>query len=391
VARTFAEAKQPVKTFVQVRGDFLRKGDEVQPGFISALHQVGGIASSPLPSPPSDGGEGESRWRAQWEERENGASREAPRVLDRLDLAHWMVDPANPLTSRVAMNRIWQHLFGRGLVSTPEDFGTRGEPPSHPQLLDWLATEFIARGWSRKTMIKLIASSATYRQASRLRADVQDRDPLNILLTRQNRIHLESEIIRDVSLSAGGLLNPQIGGPSFRPPTTAEFKKLGGAGAFAWVDSEAPAKYRRGLYVFGQRTVPYPLWTTFDQANPSESCPRRERSTTPLQALALMNNPVFVESAGGLARRMHDYKAKDPRKKLEWAFEVCLARKPTRAELARLKKLYDDEMQIAPKGSGGSAESNGESRPKPMESREAASLLAVAQVIVNLDEFTTRE
>ena len=240
-------------------------------------------------------------------------------------------------------------------------------------------------------MIKLIASSATYRQTSRIRPDLIDRDPHNVLLARQNRIRLESEIVRDVHLVAGGLLNAQIGGPSFRPPTTDDFKKLGSAGAFTWVDSPPPARYRRGLYVFAQRTVPYPLWTTFDQANPSETCPRRERSTTPLQALALLNNPVFVESAQGLGRRMFNHQKMDPRQKIEWAFALCLGRKPARAELARLEKLYDDEWRAASMDAVAAAKVIGESLPAPKQAGEAASLVAVAQVIMNLDEFITRE
>jgi len=366
-AQTFTECKDAVKTFVHIRGDFLRPGDEVQPGILSALHPF-------KPRSPTA---------------QNCTNNNAQ--PDRLDLARWLVDPANPLTSRVAVNRIWQQLFGRGLVNTPEDFGTRGEPPSHPQLLDWLATEFIARGWSRKAMIKLIVTSAAYRQSSQLRRDLAEHDPLNVLLARQNRLRLESEIIRDVSLAAAGLLNPEIGGPSFRPPTTDYFKRLGKAGAFTWVDSEGPAKYRRGLYIFAQRTVPYSVGMTFDQANPSETCTRRERSTTPLQALTLLNNPVFAECAHGLGLRMLNDQARDPRQKIEHSFELCLARKPARSELARLEKLYKDERQIVSKNSAAAAKLIGEAPRDTAQAVEAASLITVAQVMLNLDEFITRE
>jgi len=306
-------------------------------------------------------------------------------------LAHWIVDPANPLTSRVTVNRLWQQLFGRGLVSTPEDFGARGEPPSHPQLLDWLATEFVARGWSRKAMIKLIVSSSTYRQASHVRRELIDLDPLNTLLARQGRCRLESEIIRDVYLTAGGLLNAEIGGPSFRPHTPDDFKKLGGAGAFTWVDTDGPAKYRRGLYVYGQRTVPYPVWMTFDQANPSEVCTRRERSTTPLQALTLLNNPVFAECAQALGRRMVNVAAPDPRQKIERGFELCLSRKPAKAELDRLERLFEEEERLVWKNSSEGPKLEGEVSSEQQLAAETASLTAVAQVIMNLDEFLTRE
>ncbi|HEY2952131.1 MAG TPA: DUF1549 and DUF1553 domain-containing protein [Verrucomicrobiae bacterium] len=348
-AQAFAQISKPPKTFVHIRGDFLRPGEEVQPGVLCALN----------PFQP------------------RGAR------ADRLDLARWLVDPANPLTARVAVNHIWQHLFGRGLVSTSEDFGARGEPPSHPELLDWLATEFLRLGWSRKQMIKLIVSSAAYRQASHLRADLVERDPFNTWLARQNRFRLESEIIRDLHLAAGGLLNAQIGGPSFRPQTPPDFKVLGGAGAFQWEDSTGPEKYRRGLYIFAQRTVPYPTAMTFDQANPCESCPRRDRSNTPLQALTLLNHGIFVECAQGLARRMSSEKSLSQTQGIERGFELCLGRKPAKAELNRLEKLCAEELQLLRRHPPATVADPG--------GAETAALVAVAQVILNLDEFVTRE
>jgi hypothetical protein len=344
-----APIAQPPKTFLHVRGDYLRPGEEVQPGVLHALHpfQARGVRA------------------------------------DRLDLARWLVDPANPLTARVAVNQLWQHLFGRGLVSTPEDFGVRGERPSHPELLDWLATEFQQRGWSRKQMLKLMVTSATYRQASHAREDLVERDPLNTWLARQNRFRLESEIIRDNSLSVGGLLNTQIGGPSFRPQTPPDFKLLGGAGAFQWEDSVGPEKYRRGLYIFAQRTVPYPTAMTFDQANPCETCPRRDRSNTPLQALTLQNHALFVECSQGLARRLSAGNASAPRAAIERGFEVCLARRPVKEELDCLEKLYGEELQCVHHSPAAAA-----THP---ERPEDAAWTAVAQVLLNLDEFTTRE
>ena len=183
---TVANAPKPRPTFVQVRGDFLTPGEEVRPG-------------TPAFLPPLRGRDGAGE-------------------PDRYDLARWLVDPANPLTARVAVNAAWQQLFGRGLVATPENFGLQGEPPSHPELLDWLATEFISSGWSRKSLIRLIVTSATYRQSSRHRPDLVERDPSNALLARQNRLRVEAEVVRDLGLAVGGLLNPELGGPSVQPP-----------------------------------------------------------------------------------------------------------------------------------------------------------------------------
>ena len=357
MAPTFIELTNCPKTFVHIRGDFLRRGEEVQPGVLSALHPFRPRGSKP----------------------------------DRLDLARWLVDPANPLTARVAVNHFWKHLFGRGLVATVEDFGLRGDAPSHPELLDWLATEFLECGWSRKEMIKLIVSSATYRQSSGARVDLKDRDPSNLLLARQSRFRLESEIVRDLSLAAGGLLNGTIGGPSFHPRTREDFKALGAAGAFTWADSSGPELYRRGLYVFAQRTVPYPVSTTFDAANASESCPRRERSNTPLQALTLLNNEVFVECGQALGQRLSRLDAASPRERMRYGFEVCLGRQPTAEELNRLQRLYDETAGLACQSPENSAKVVGNYHRSEASLAEAATWVAVGQVLMNLDEFTIRE
>ncbi len=356
-AQIFTEGTNALKTFVHVRGDFMRHGDEVQPGTLAALHPFKPRSEKP----------------------------------DRLDLARWLVEPTNPLTSRVTVNHAWQHLFGRGLVATPGDFGMRGEPPSHLELLNWLAMEFRQRGWSRKALIKLIVTSATYRQVSHIREDLNERDPVNILLARQNRFRLESEIIRDVYLAAGGKLNAVVGGPSFRPPMPETFKALGGAGAFEWVDSEGSEIYRRGLYVFTQRTVPYPVSMTFDAASSSETCTRRERSTTPLQALTLMNNLVFVECAQGLGQRMQKEKSGRVRLKIEHGFELCFARKPSGEELARLEKLYDEELRLTRSHPEFAEKIIGTGEVDHSEVAETAALVAVGQILMNLDEFITRE
>jgi hypothetical protein len=308
-----------------------------------------------------------------------------------LDLARWIIDPTNPLTSRVAVNHLWLHLFGRGLVNTPEDWGTRGEPPSHPALLDWLAVEFSQRHWSRKQMIQLIVTSATYRQSSLLRPELMERDPLNTLLARQNRFRLESEIIRDLHLAASGLLNGALGGPSFHPHMPDDIKALGAAGAFQWTDSAGPEKYRRGLYIFAQRTVPYPVSMTFDQANPCETCTRRERSDTPLQALTLLNHCLFVECARALGQRLQASSGRGVREKIDLGFQRCLSRKPSVEELSCLQRLYDDELQLTQQRSPATVEQRNPPAAEQPEGAAAAAWAAVAQVMLNLDEFVTRE
>ena len=352
-ALSFTESTNAPRAYIHVRGDFLRRGEEVRPGTPAVLH----------PFQPRNAS------------------------ADRLDLARWLVAPENPLTPRVAANHIWQHLFSRGLVNTPDDFGLRGEPPSHPELLDWLAVTFshgtasahspFAMGWSRKQLIRLIVTSATYRQASHHRPELQTRDPQNILLARQNRFRLESEIIRDLYLAVGGLLNDDLGGPSFRPHMSDDVKKLGGAGAFTWTDTEGPEKYRRGLYIFSQRTVPYPTAMTLDQADSSQPCTRRERNNTPLQALTLLNHGLFVECAQALGQRLDTTggktSAQTPVERIQRAFELALARPPTRQETARLQTLYRDALRT-----GGST-------------NDQPARLALSQVILNLDEFITRE
>lgn len=337
-AYTFAPRKETPKTFVHVRGDFLRHGEQVQPAFLKAI-------------------------------RTTHPATEAPAGLSRLDLARWVVAAENPLTARVAVNQIWLHLFGRGLVATTEDFGTRGEAPSHPALLDWLATEFPSQGWSRKAMIRLIVTSATYRQSSRTRPELRERDPDNRWISRQSRFRLEAEVLRDASLEVGGQLNRRVGGPSFRPLMPPDVKWLGTAGAWTWTDDSGPVLWRRSLYSYAQRTVPHPLLATFDQANASEACTRRERANTPLQALTLLNNDTFVQAARALAARIELEVPGRASDQIEHAFQICLGRTPVRAERHRLEQLLEAMPQ------------------------ETASdrLFVLAQTLLSLDEFQNRE
>ena len=233
--------------------------------------------------------------------------------------------------------------------------------------------------------------SATYRQSSNTRPELVERDPQNTLLARQNRLRLESEIIRDLHLAAGGLLNEAVGGPSFRPKLPDTIKSFGGAGAFVWTDTEGPEKYRRGLYIYAQRTVPYPVSMTFDQANPSETCPQRERSNTPLQALTLMNHGTFVECAQSLARRLYVEKVGDTGQKINYGFQLCLGRNPTSEELARLERLYDAELKLANANSEAPSKLTVGMNLEKSQIAPVAAFITLAQVMMNLDEFFTRE
>jgi hypothetical protein len=335
-AYTLARLTNAPKTFIHVRGDYQRHGDEVQPAFLQAVR-----SATPTPA----------------------AEAQNP---TRLDLARWLVAPENPLTARVAVNHLWLHLFGRGLVGTTEDFGVRGESPSHPELLDWLAGEFQRSGWSRKQLIRLIVTSATYRQSSQVRPELVARDPENRLLARQGRFRLEGEVLRDAALSVSGLLNPKIGGRSFRPHLPDDVKWLSTAGAWSWTDDTGPDLQRRSLYIYAQRTVAHPLLPTFDQADTSQSCTRRERSDNPLQALTLLNNETFVGCARAFATRIA---AEPPANQVAYAFRTSLGREPGRQELARLTELDAKVRAVAP----------------------ADEALVLAQTCLNLDEFLTRE
>src|SRR5262249_9247195 len=298
------------KTNVMIRGDFLRPGVEVQAG-------TPGI----FPKPRSG---------------------DRP---TRLDLAKWLNDPANPLTARVIMNWMWQKYFGRGIVATLEDFGTQGEKPSHPELLDWLAMEFVRQHWSMKAIHKLIVCSATYRQSSAYRPELASKDPLNILLARQTRYRLEAELLRDTALASSGLLVRTVGGPSVRPPQPAGISELTYAGSARWVESTGPDRYRRGLYTWFQRTSPYPMLMTFDAPDGIVCTARRERTNTPLQALTTLNDTVFVECAQALGRRMAQQMSGPPEDRIRQAFRLCVAREPGSDELAVLCRLHAELLQ----------------------------------------------
>jgi hypothetical protein len=301
---------------------------------------------------------------------------------DRLDLARWLADPANPVAARVAVNHAWAALFGQGLVRTANDFGVRGERPSHPELLDWLAAEFVRLGWSRKALLRLIVSSAAYRQSSRHRPDLADRDAQNILLHRQNRFRVEGEIVRDLALAASGLLVRKIGGPSVYPPMPADVAAVSYANNFKWRDSTGEDRHRRGLYTYFKRTAPHPTLMTFDCPDSNTTCVQRRLSNTPLQALTSLNNVSFAEAAQALARRVIA-DARDDGARIGIAFRRCVARAPAEAEKARLLALL--------------ARARERYRAHPEEARavdpdpEVAAWTATVRVLLNLDEFLTRE
>ncbi len=348
-------AAGPVRpTHVMLRGDFLRKGVEVKPGTPGVL-------------PKS-----------------NGATR--------LDLANWIVSKDNPLTARVTANWVWGKFFGRGLVNTPDDFGTQGEKPSHPELLDWLASEFRDGGWSLKKFHKLIVTSATYNRSSAVTADVLKRDPLNVLLARQQRLRLEAELMRDNALAASGLLNRMVGGPSIRPPQPAGISELTYANSAKWVETTGPERYKRGLYIWFQRTSPYPMLTAFDSPDSNVCVVRRDRSNTPLQALTLLNDTVFVEAAQALGKRvLTESKDATDVERITRMFRLCLGRAPLPTEAERLTKLLAQFRKLSASDPDGAAKLLGTQKPVGVSATDAAAWVALARALMNLDEFVTRE
>jgi hypothetical protein len=308
----------------------------------------------------------------------------------RLDLANWLTAPENPLTSRVAVNRLWQEIFGRGIVRTSEDFGTQGDRPTHPELLDWLASEYMARGWSTKQMVRLMVTSATYRQSSHARPELDARDPENTLLARQSRVRLPAEEIRDEALSAAGLLDLRVGGPSVKPPQPKGVAELSYASGVKWVESPGADRYRRGLYIHFQRTTPYPQLTNFDAPSASLACTRRERTDTPLQALNLMNDPVFFEAAQGLAFRVMREARGGFRDRLNYAFDLTVGRAASDQEAERLGRYYDDTL----KSLAADAKTVAALFPNRLEGvpqTEAAAWVELSRVLLNTDEFITRD
>jgi hypothetical protein len=285
------------------------------------------------------------------------------------------------------MNRHWEALFGRGLVRTTEDFGFQGDLPSHPELLDWLAVEFVKQGWSQKKMLKLLVMSATYQQDSTVSAALRERDPSNVLLARGPRLRLEAEVVRDAALAASGLLSDKLGGPSVYPPQPPGVSSEGAYGVLEWKTSEGPDRYRRGLYTFAKRTTPYAMTATFDGPSGEACLARRERSNTPLQALTLLNDTVFIECAralGQMAAKMEG----DTQIRAETLFRRCLVRPPTPEERAKLVQFYQSQLA---RFAGGELKAAEFMEVKDGEGlSEQAAWTAVARVLLNLDETITK-
>jgi Protein of unknown function (DUF1553)/Protein of unknown function (DUF1549)/Planctomycete cytochrome C len=345
------------KTKIQLRGNFLDLGDEVTEGVPEAI----------FPLPPG-----------------------APR--DRLALARWLVSEENPMTARVVANRSWEQIFGAGLVPTSEEFGSQGEPPTHPELLDWLATELVEQKWDLKHLLRLLVTSAAYRQSSKVTPDGLRLDPANQWLARGPRFRLPAETVRDQALAVAGLLSPTMYGPPVRPPQPSSGLNAAFGGKIDWQTSMGADKYRRGLYTTWRRSNPYPSMATFDAPNREICTVRRTRTNTPLQALVTLNDPVYVEASQALARRMAGA-GKDRGEKIKLGVKLCLSRDASDKEIERLSKLYDDAYARF----AGDAEKARKMATDPLGPVPAGSDLAelaawtvVANVLLNLDETLMR-
>ena len=351
------DLKTPRRSFVLLRGQYDQHGVEVKPAVPGFLP---GLAAG---APPN-----------------------------RLGLARWLVDPAHPLTARVAVNRLWQLSFGSGLVETGEDFGIQGQPPSHPRLLDWLATEYVRRGWDTKSLLRLIVTSATYRQSSRLTPTLRERDPANRLLARAARYRLPAELIRDHALACGGLLVEQIGGPSVRPYQPAGlWKETSNRG---YVQDHGAALYRRSFYTYWKRSVPPPNMFALDAPTRETCTVRRQRTNTPLMALVLLNDPTFVEAARSLAGLVLGRGEAAIDRRIQRLFRRVTARVPEREELAELQRLLADQLaryRRDPAAAAALLKVGESSRDQRLDPAEHAAWTVVASVVLNLDEAITRE
>jgi hypothetical protein len=304
-------------------------------------------------------------------------------------LARWLVDKDNPLTARVMVNRYWEQIFGVGIVQTSEEFGSQGESPEHPELLDWLATELIESQWDMKHLVRLLVTSAAYRQSSRVTPELLERDPVNRLLARGPRFRISAEMIRDQALFASGLLSTKMHGPPVKPHQP----KLGVSAAFGstidWTTSKGEDKYRRGLYTTWRRSNPYPSMAAFDAPNREVCTIRRDRTNTPLQALVTLNDPVYVEAAQALARRIVSGGATTA-DRATFGFRICLSRNPSAVELAKLTTLYGKAHQRFGQDSASATQMATDPLGPIPDGSSAVDLAAwtvVGNVLLNLDEM----
>jgi hypothetical protein len=352
---------KPRDSFIMVRGQYNRPGEPVRPN-------VPGF----LPELP------------------------AGETTNRLALAKWLTDRKHPLTARVAINRFWQQFFGTGIVKTAADFGSQGEPPSHPELLDWMATEFMDSGWDVKKMVKLMVTSATYRQDSKVLPKHLQLDPYNRLLAHGPRFRLDGEELRDNALFVSGLLNPAIGGKPVRPyqpENIWEPVAYTGSNTKTYKQDSGDSLYRRSLYTFWKRTAPPPSMTTFDAPSREQFCVRRERSNTPLQALVLMNDIQHFEAARAFAQRMMTEGGATAEDRLVYGFRTLTSRLPTPGEKSVIQKAYQQQLArfLADKEDAKKVIHNGESKPTAgIDESELAAYTLVASMMLNLDETVTR-
>ncbi len=342
------------KTRMEYRGNYLDKGPAVEPGLPAVFHAAAGKGP-----------------------------------LDRLKLARWLVDKNNPLTARVIVNRYWEALFGRGIVATSEDFGSQGEPPTHPELLDWLAVEFMDRGWDMRELVRTIVTSAVYRQSSQITADAARVDPDNRWLARGPRVRLSAEMIRDQSLAVSGLLSTKMYGPPVRPPQPNMGLAAAFGGSTDWKTSAGEDRYRRAIYTMWRRSNPYPSMATFDAPNREVCTLRRTSTNTPLQSLVTLNDPVYVEAAQALARRAIQH-ASAVGDQIAYAFRRCLSRPPRATELAMLVRLYNDSrgrLTAQPAAAVKLATVPLGKLPAGLDVMDAAAMTVVGNVLLNLDEM----
>jgi Protein of unknown function (DUF1553)/Protein of unknown function (DUF1549)/Planctomycete cytochrome C len=345
-------------THILRKGNFLDPGDVVEPGVPQTLHRL------PVGAPKN-----------------------------RLGVAEWLVDPNNALTARVAVNRYWAQIFGIGLVETEEDFGTQGEPPSHPELLDWLAIRYRESGWNTKALLRMIVTSATYRQSSKVRPGLSAKDPRNRLLARAPRLRLEAEIVRDQALALSGLLSHKFGGPSVFPPQPAGLWQAAFNGERTWSTSQGDDRYRRGLYTFWRRTVPYPSMAVFDAPSREICAVRRIRTNTPLQSLVTLNDPVYVEAAQALARRIVRDGGGTVSSRVGHGLELCLGHPPRPEQAEPLIALYTTLVaSYAKRLAAATALATDPFGPlsPDMPPAELAAWTAIANVLLNLDSVLTK-
>jgi mono/diheme cytochrome c family protein len=351
------EQKKPRPTHIHIRGNFLEKGAIVKTGVPAVL-------------PPMEFADESS--------------------ANRLDFANWLFDPQHPLTSRVTVNRFWQRFFGLGLVETENDFGTQGNLPTHPKLLDWLASEFIRLDWNIKSLHRLIVTSATYRQSSHVTKSLYEKDPRNRLLARQSRIRLEAEGIRDLALSVSGALSQKMLGPGVYPPQPKGIYVVTQVSK-QWPESKGLDRYRRGLYTFFWRSSPYPMLPTFDAPDANGTCTKRTRSNTPLQALTLANDGAFMELAKVLSDRILKESPDYTEGRIRFAMQVALSREPSKRETEILTRFVEQHVEFYQENQAAAKAAASSNRAEKTKLETSATWTAVARVLLNLDEFITRE